>query len=142
MEPLSAIGIAGSIINFVDFTSKLISGTYEIYSSSAGATDEHADLAKVIEDVLDVTRRLSYSTRPAMTDDETALLGLVSNCRELSQELVQVLKRLQTKNPKSKSESIRVALRSVCGKGKLESLENRIDKYRRQILDRTIIMMR
>ena len=45
MDPLSAIGLAGNIVAFVEFTSKLISGTIEIYSSLARTMDEHADLA-------------------------------------------------------------------------------------------------
>jgi hypothetical protein len=126
----------------VEFTSKLVSGTYEIYSSSARTTDENADLARVIEDVHSVTRRLSYSARPAVTDDETALLGLVKECRKLSEDLVRALKRLQTKKPMSKSESFRVAWRAIREKGDLESLEKRLERYRRQILDRIVIMMR
>ena len=142
MDPLSAIGLAGNIVAFVEFTSKLVSGAYEIYSSSARTTDEYADLEKVIEDVHAVTRRVSYSPVPAVTDDEIALLDLVKNCRKLSEDLIRALKRLQAKNPKSKSESFRVAWRALREKGKLESLEKRIDRFRRQILDRIVIMMR
>lgn len=142
MDPLSAIGLAANIIAFVELTSKLVSGTYEIYSSSDGMTDEHADLTKVIEDVHAMTRRLSYNAGLAATDDELALLDLVKKCRKLSEDLVRALKRLQMKNPKSKSESFRMAWRAMRDKGNLESLEKRIDKYRRQILDRIVIMMR
>lgn len=142
MDPLSAIGLAGNIVAFLDFSSKLVSGTYEIYSSNATMTDEHADLAKVIEDVHAVTRRLTYSAGPAVTDDEIALLGLINKCRELSGDLVRSLQRLQAKRPKSKLESFRVAWRAMREKEKFESLEKRIDRYRRQILDRIVIMMR
>lgn len=142
MEPLSAIALAGNIITFVEVCSKLLSGTYEIYSSDARMTDEHADLGSVIEDVHAVTHRLSYGASMAVTDDEIALFELVKNCRKLSEDLIRALKRLQTKNLKSKSASLCVTWRAMREKGKLESLEKRIDRYRRQILDRIVIMMR
>ena len=96
----------------------------------------------MIEDVHAVTRRLSYSAGPAVTDDEVALLDPVKKCRKLSEDLVCALKKVQTKNPKSKSESFRVAWRAMRKKGNLEPLEKRINRYRRQILDRIVIMMR
>ena len=142
MDPLSAIGLAANIIAFVEVASKLVSGTCEIYSSGARMTDENADLAKVIEDVHAVTHRLSYSAGPALTDDETVLLELAKRCRKLSADLVWALKSLQTKKPMSKSESFLVTWRGLREKGNLESLEKRIDRYRRQILDRIVIMMR
>ncbi|KAI9660684.1 MAG: hypothetical protein M1821_010036 [Bathelium mastoideum] len=141
MDPLSAIGLASNIIGFVEFTSKLVSGAYEIYSSTARMTDEHADLTKVIEDVHVVTRRLGYSAAPAVTDDEAALIGLIEECRKLSEDLIRALQRLQTKNPRSKRESLHIAWRAMREKSNLESLEKRIDRYRREILDRIVIMM-
>ncbi|KAL9082858.1 MAG: hypothetical protein Q9165_008757 [Trypethelium subeluteriae] len=141
MDPLSAIGLAGNIIAFVEFTSKLVSGAYEIYLSTARMMDEHADLARLIEDVHAMTRRLDYRAGPAVTDDETALISLAKKCRTLSEDLIRALKRLQTKQPMSKLESFRVAWRATREKGNLESLEKRIDRYRRQILDRIVIMI-
>lgn len=142
MDPLGAIGLAGNIITFVDFTSKLIAKTHEIYSSSTGITNEHADLAKVINDVHTMTRQLDCSAGPPVTDDETALFDLVKECRKLSADLVRALKRLQTRNPSSKLESFHGAWRVMREKDNLESLEKRVDRYRRQILDRIVIMMR
>ncbi|KAF2228710.1 hypothetical protein EV356DRAFT_537856 [Viridothelium virens] len=141
MDPLSAMGVAGNIIAFVEFTSKLVSKAYEIYLSTARMTDEHADLANVIEDVHAVTRRLGSSAGPAVTDDEAALINLVNKCRKLSEDLIRALERLQTKKPMSKSESFHVAWRAMREKGNLESLEKRIGRYRRQILDRIVVMM-
>src|SRR6266566_2274950 len=44
MDILVAIGLAGNIIQFVDFGGKLISKTAEIYKSSTGALVENVDI--------------------------------------------------------------------------------------------------
>jgi hypothetical protein len=140
MDPLAAIGLANNIVAFVEFASKIITGAHEVYSSATGTTSNNADMALVIGDVRAMTRRL-HVVKP-VTDDDIALQDLVVKCQELSTDLISTLSRLQTKDPKSKTASMRVAWRAMRSKDKVESLEKRIERYRAQILDRILIMMR
>ncbi|KAI1170219.1 hypothetical protein F4777DRAFT_570115 [Nemania sp. FL0916] len=140
MDPLTAIGLASNIIAFVDFASKLIYGAHEVYSSNTGRVGEYDDLAQVIGDVESITRRLGYGNG-APTDDDIAIRKLAANCRDLSDDLIKALNKLRSKKAKSGSESFRVAWRSMREKGGIKSLEERVNLYRRQILDRIIIMM-
>jgi hypothetical protein len=38
MDPLTAIGLAGNILAFIDFGTKLAKAAYEVYESKDGAT--------------------------------------------------------------------------------------------------------
>jgi len=54
MDPFSAIGLAGNIVQFVDFGCKLFSQTREIYSSATGASrqiDDADTIARVLHDL-------------------------------------------------------------------------------------------
>ena len=139
MDPLTALGLAGNIVQFVDFSSKLLCGAYEVYSSTSGAT---ADLDTVIKDLQAATRRLSPPSSKPRTDDEIALSSLVSNCRKLSEDIQKVLDKLQSKNPHQKWASLRVAWSSMRKREKLVSLETRLNRYRSEILVRISIMMK
>lgn len=142
MDPLTALGLASNVVQFVDFSSKLLCGAYEVYSSASGAKAETADLGTVINDLQAVTRRLSPPSTQPRTDDEIALSALVSNCRKLSDDILKVLKKLQSKNPHQKWASLRVAWTSMRKKEKLASLETRLNRYRSEILIRISIMMK
>jgi hypothetical protein len=142
MDPLTALGLAGNVVQFVDFSSKLLCGAYEVYSSTSGATAETADLGVAIKDLQAVTRRLSPPSCKPRTDDEIALFGLVSNCRKLSDEILKVLNKLQSKNPHQKWASLRVAWTSMRKKEQLVSMETRLNRYRSEILVRISIMMK
>jgi hypothetical protein len=142
MDPLTALGLAGNVIQLVDFSSKLLCGAYEVYSSTSGATAETADLDTVIKDLQAVTRRLSPPSSKPRTDDEIALSSLVSNCRKLSEDIQKVLNKLQSKNPHQKWASLRVAWSSMRKREKLVSLETRLNRYRSEILVRISIMIK
>lgn len=142
MDPLTAIGLASNVLAFVDFASKLIAGSYEVYSSSTGSVKETADLTQVVEDVRAMTRRLGDQTMPARTDDEAAVLDLVRKCGALSDELIETLTKLQAKGQKSKWKSLRVTWRTMREKGNLEAMQGRLNLYQTQILQRIAFMMK
>jgi uncharacterized protein Yka (UPF0111/DUF47 family) len=142
MDPMSALGLAANIVAFVEFAAKLVSGAHQVYSSATGATDENASLETVVNDIQAMTRGLSSNTGPAATPDQIALRDLAQKCCSLSEDLVKALRKLRMKNPKSKTESVRVAWRAMREKNNLNSLEKQIDSYHRQILARIVAMMR
>jgi hypothetical protein len=47
MDPVSALGVAASVVQFVEFTSSLICSTYEIYQSASGCSAASVDLETI-----------------------------------------------------------------------------------------------
>lgn len=142
MDPLTAFGLAANIAQFIDFSSKLVSGAYEVYRSVNGATAENADLNTVIEDLNTLTERLNTSTSQRRTDDEKALHHLASECQGLSKGLLNILDTLKLENPNSKWDSLRISWENRRKEKELSSIASRLDRYRSQILLRVSIMIR
>jgi hypothetical protein len=78
MDPITAIGLASSILTFIDFAGKIVSGTYEILHSETGATAENAHVETIVKDLADLTADLT-TTVPYRTKNDLALR--VSNSR-------------------------------------------------------------
>lgn len=47
MDPVSALGVAASVVQFVDFASSLVCSTYEIYKSASGGSAASVDLETI-----------------------------------------------------------------------------------------------
>jgi hypothetical protein len=139
MDPITAVGFAASILNFIDFSHKLISGTLEVIKS--GSTSENAHVSVVINDLHAVTKELDYPPT-GKSKHEDALNTLASECKGLSEELQQLLEKLKVTAKNSKWKSVKTALRSMWKKGEVAGLESRLHTYRSQILLRLVLILK
>lgn len=51
MDPISAFALAGTVVTFVDFSSKLISGARELYKTTSGVLSTNQELELVTSDL-------------------------------------------------------------------------------------------
>lgn len=58
LDPLTALGVAGNIVQFVDFTVKLMSKSHELYKSTDGALVGNKDLEAIAANLNRLTERL------------------------------------------------------------------------------------
>jgi hypothetical protein len=63
MEPASALAVAGNVLQFVEFISKLISKTLQIYKSDDGSSKDRRLLESHLKDFILLNARLSSDTR-------------------------------------------------------------------------------
>ncbi|KAF6831912.1 hypothetical protein CMUS01_07150 [Colletotrichum musicola] len=142
MDPLSAVGFASSILTFVEFSFKIISGTLEIVRS--GNTAENAHVSIFINDLHRITKNLRQSSASpnGSTHHEDGLDSLASECLAISKELIALLQKLKIKAGDSKRKSINVSLRSMWARGDFAYLENRLDKCRSQIMMRLLLLLK
>ncbi|KAE9374930.1 hypothetical protein N431DRAFT_283765, partial [Stipitochalara longipes BDJ] len=138
MDPITAVGFAASILTFVDFSHKIVTGTIEVFKS--GKTAKNAHISEVISDLKDAAKYLE-KLPPGRSGHEKALRQLSASCQELAKELTTLLAKLSTTPGHSKWTSARVALRSMRKDGKVVELESTLDKYRAQILLRLTQMV-
>ena len=138
LDPFSALGLAGNIVQFVDFASKLFSKSKELYKSSSGATKENQEL----EDATDTLRRLCASLKKAdqagsksagRLNDEDVLRELANNCHVTANELLSALEDLRARGPHGKWQSFRQALRTAWKEEKIVAMENKLTSYRSQL---------
>jgi hypothetical protein len=139
MDPVTAVGFAANILNFIDYSHKVVTGTVEVFKS--GSTSKNIHISEIISDLKDAAEQLRKCP-PSKSNHEKALHQLSAPCQELAQRLINLLTRLSTTPGKSKWMSVRVVLRSMRKDGEVEELEKSLDKYRSQILLRLIQIVR
>jgi hypothetical protein len=98
MEPLSALSVAAAVVQFVDFGTRLLSQTREIYKSSTGQTERVSLLKRVTRDLDSLTSRveekaatLRVNAPPGSAD--AIFLESCKQCKEVGGELADLLGR-------------------------------------------------
>jgi hypothetical protein len=68
MDPVSALGVAASVVQFIDFAEALFSGTYQIYKSATGQTKFNFDLMTITTSLNTLNNDLRSSLHLATLD--------------------------------------------------------------------------
>jgi hypothetical protein len=63
MDPLSALSIAASVVQFVDFGRHILSDSYEIYRSQSGELAKEVDLKIISKDLTDLVTQIKGRLR-------------------------------------------------------------------------------
>jgi hypothetical protein len=137
MEPLSALSIATAVVQFLDFTANVVSGTCEIYKNSSDYAQRNIDIEKITTSLVslndDIRNSLSQSDRHQQSARDQQIEELAKRCNELGERVLAALQRLQPKRKPTLWTSFRLALRSIWSESEIESLEKTLEKYQRQI---------
>ncbi|KAI1735239.1 hypothetical protein F4680DRAFT_435889 [Xylaria scruposa] len=143
MNPLDAVSLAATVVQFTDFGVRLLSETAKVYKSVAGMTSDTVEL-KTIEDDL---RQLSQSIQEKSAqladpikpprESEQKLLRLCRTCQTLSTELATVVGRLRTHGTGRVNlavESFEVAVRKFKSHDKIKDLRSRVSEVRQEMM--------
>lgn len=142
LDPWTALSLATSAVQFVDFSSKLISKGVELYRSADGSLVENRDIETANTDLQDLVSRLkgclsidSSSTSQIPNPEEQALLRVCDGCLGVATDLSRRLERLSIDDDSKhrRWQSFRKALRSVWSKEGLESTMKRLDMFRSEL---------
>ena len=147
LDPLSALGLAGNVIQLVDFSWKLLSRTNSLYKASDGASLENREMGMIANDLSRLTNRMHVSlqvtTRSAMlTADEEGLRDLSEACEGVARELLAALDKLRAKGKHQKWESFRKALVAVWSKEKVADIMERLSAFRSQLDTHVLLSLR
>lgn len=134
---MDAVGLASSIISFIEVANKIVRGSYEVYKSSTGATEENDHTALVVGDLRRVTHSLSQHAES--TNDEE-LRRLSTSCFELSGDLMCLLERFLPQG-RGKWQSFTAACRVLRKQKEVGVMEGRLDRYRQQISQRLLLLL-
>jgi len=147
MDPLTALSVASSVIQFVDFGSKLITNVYHIYTSANGVLAENLDLEATTYDLSQLMIRLSPSQHEKFTcntKEQQDLEDLVLACAALASQLLKALQKLKVdKDTKDRKwMGFRQALRAVWSKKDLDEMAERLAGLKNQLEFHTIVSLR
>jgi hypothetical protein len=143
MDPVTIIGIAGSVVQFVSFAFQLISKTRDIHESAGRQSKETVKLDTVYTHLLALSSKLEASSKrdPKLEldgDDETttavarhvlAINDLSVSCEADCQKLLDIIRKLQgVSGSGGKWGSFRAAVATMWKSSELEDLEDRLQK--------------
>jgi hypothetical protein len=140
IDPFAAIGLAGNIVQFIDYASKLIFSTYEIYQSTSGSSKNHVHLQSISTRLLELSRALE-PTLAQNTMHEKALNALREECCRDTVALLDLIKALKAKKD-SKWSSFRKALKCAWENEKIGQLEGRLRDHRSEISIQLVAILR
>lgn len=141
MDPITALTLASTILTFIDYANKIVTGTYEVYQSLSGATAENAHVETIVGDLSDITADLG-ATVPGKTKNEIALKDLASKCKVVSDKLQDLLDTLKVSGNHTTWKSLKVKIKSMRKDKEIVGMEKQLDDYRAQILTRLTVMLR
>lgn len=116
MDPLSSVGLASNILQFVEFSVKLVGKGVEIYSSADGAPVQHADLRASLDNLRELAApfRQRKNLRLSRDPDEIRIVQTAIACNEIAHDLEDALDGLVA-TPHSMTSSVFKALQKACG---------------------------
>ncbi|EWG35916.1 hypothetical protein FVEG_00104 [Fusarium verticillioides 7600] len=133
LDPVTAIGLASSIVAFVDFSAKLVKGSIEIYQASDGTLTENRSSQAVAVAMERYAARLVIRQPSQTGKEEKELVHLATKCHAVCIEILGLLGRIRPKDLSSKRQSLWAALKNKFHEGEREELEKQLDTYRRQL---------
>jgi hypothetical protein len=139
MEALAIVGLVGNIVQFVDFSGKLISKSTELYRSSEGALAENIDTETVTNHLVLLNSKLKDA---ATATGDSALENLCKSCNTAAEKLLAALDKIKVKGEQRKWKSARKALKSVWSKEEIGELERRLSKLREELNSHIIVDLR
>ena len=141
MDPVSALGVASASLQFVDFSSSLVKVIIETYRL-IHSKDAWKYFQLLKQNALGLQKwntRLTSALQPLElqrqpTETEHEVLAVADECLKVSTALLRALAGFDPKDPNSPLEAARVALKAMWKKGKIDSLKQRLDAMREQLM--------
>jgi hypothetical protein len=149
LDPLTALSVAGNIVQFIDFSTKLVAKGAELYNSAYGASIGHAELEVIVNDLQELNSRLQPSpltpdtVKNTWTAEDTALHKLTEQCSTVARELLQALNKLKVEGTSNRRwKSVRQALKGLIKKAEVDAIVQRLQHFRDELNLHILVSMR
>ena len=121
VDPWTALGAAGNIAQFVEYTCKVVLTTTSVYKS--GATETTTELTTIANDVERLSDAIGLDNSKLYPSQ---LKNLAAQCKTLAADLVKALSRLRTEGKHSRWGSFLVALKEIWKHSQISEFVNRL----------------
>ena len=141
MDPLTALNVSTSVVQFVSFASDLITKSKEIYKSAKGCTDQVFSLEMIHEQLQDLSLELKASSqiapRPEILNEKPEIKKRLSAINDLSRlcnvdcdKLLNAVKSLKADHKgKNHWQSFKIAVKTVWKSSEIAELEQRLHRF-------------
>ncbi|OCL11351.1 hypothetical protein AOQ84DRAFT_229496 [Glonium stellatum] len=149
MDHTSALSVAAAVVQFVDFSSKIISKGYRICRSCNGdicELKENKEGINISENLADLSKRLSESLDPQKLGREPTVTkdihGLSRDCNGIAKEMFSALVKLKNESKHKKWNSFQEALSTMWSEKQIQALQKRFETFRQQLIVNILISLR
>jgi hypothetical protein len=147
MDPLTAFSLAGTIIQFIDFSSKILGGARHVYKSASGELSANEEMRVITLDIRAMVSKLQSRVQPntaiRVTPVEEPLCSICDRVELVATELLDKLELLQVgggvKGPRRAWKSLNQAIRSAWNREELQALLEKL-KTLKHMLESVVMM--
>jgi ribosomal protein L21 len=138
MDGLSALTVAASVAQSIEFGLDLVTKSKEIYKSANGASIKDEETEAATKRLVQLSDRLKTSandqntTSGNLSPEDQALQTVCDQCIVVSDELLQKLNKLKVHDQGKlrRYKSFRQAIKSVCSKSAVDEMATRLRELR------------
>jgi hypothetical protein len=150
-DPLTAFSLAASILQFIDFSSRLVSKGWQIYRNGASVQMQHVEAA--VERLQEFVSNLQTELRPsldavrasagaderqildAIVVNEHALDAIAEKCSRLAGDLAGSLQAVKARGSRRRHvwKSFRQALKESLGKDGIKAVLTKLERHKEEI---------
>lgn len=137
LDPLTALSLAGNVVQFVQFGCTLAAKAHEVYLSKSGTSEETLEMESVTSRLLGTVYDLDVqlasvgsSTSPdSMSRSSRRLLEIADACKMIAKDILHRLEAMKSRQPPSVWTSVRQTLKIMWTKDELDALMKRLKAY-------------
>lgn len=151
MDPIAAFALAGTVVTFVDFSSKLVLGARELYKSTSGALSANEELELATSDLRSVLIKIqAFSISPngpsQDLDFDQTFADMCENAKALAEELLDRFEKLKIEKDVEGLprvwKSLSHAASSAWSISERKALENKLRNLKKMIEMRILLSLR
>ena len=147
-DPISAIGLAANILQFIEYGAKLLSETRSIYHSEDGASAENIEIEMIAKHLSEHCAKLTMPPRPTTSLDvdlfsDTPTQKIAQACRDLAGELLSAVRGLKIQDEHSRKwKCFLQALKTLWHKDRIKDLQRRMESLRSEFMLQLQLILR
>lgn len=141
MDPLSALSLAGTVVQFIQAAGSLITSTQQIHRSASGASEEIEWLDATYGSLSKFNDQLLQGCQTGIDDQ---IKSLAETCRSDCQQLMTIVENVKLQHGRKRHwwSSARKALRQAWKLDDIARIEQRIASVQRTIVFRICTLSR
>ncbi len=147
LDPLTAFSVAGTVVQFVDFSLKIFAKSRQIHKSAEGATEINQQLADWAQDLRNLVTKLDRPLRPAenlgnLSEDEKRLQEICIACSKIAQSMIDRLNQLKPPRKGKAWDSFKQAIKVAWSQEEIKNWSAKLFAYKEAIQMHILVGLR
>lgn len=133
MEAVAAIGLASSILTFVDVGWKVVHSAKQIYDSVDGVSEAAVTREVIVRSMNDLSKKLQLANASDRDPHFDGICSLARECQALCSDILSISDQIRPKDSSSRRQALKAGFKTWSKGRKLAVLEERLEACRKQL---------